>query len=92
METLVIYDITDDRLRTKVSKILKNFGCVRVQKSAFLGDMNRNMRDKLKIELERTIGKDPGNIQIYPLCNKCFGWRESIGDNYEIEEEEIEIL
>ena len=35
--TLVIYDITDDNLRNRVSEVCKDFGLMRIQKSAFLG-------------------------------------------------------
>lgn len=89
METLIIYDITDDNLRNKIATILKDFGCMRIQKSAFLGDLNTNLRDKLKIKLEKILGDEFGNIQIYPLCSKCFGLRKNIGENYNVEEEMI---
>ncbi len=89
METLIIYDITSDSLRNKIATTLKDFGCQRVQKSAFLGELNLNSRDKLKIKLEKLLGDEFGNIQIYPLCSKCFGWRDSIGGNYSLEEEMI---
>lgn len=36
MTYLFSYDITDDRLRLRVSKCLLRYGCVRVQKSVFI--------------------------------------------------------
>ena len=38
----VIYDISENRIRSRVAKLCKNYGLFRVQKSAFLGDLNRN--------------------------------------------------
>lgn len=70
MQTLVIYDIPDDKIRNKISEACKDYGLTRVQYSAFLGDINYNRRDELRQRLRRTLGKKEGNIQIYPLCDK----------------------
>ena len=77
---LVIYDITEDKIRTAISNILKDYGCIRVQKSAFLGDLTSNQRDMLIMELIEALQDDSGNIQIYPLCRTCFSWRKIIGE------------
>ncbi len=70
MQTLVIYDIPDDKIRNKISEACKDYGLTRIQYSAFLGDINYNRRDELRQRLRRTLGKKEGNIQIYPLCDK----------------------
>ena len=44
MQTLVIYDIPDDRIRNKIGEACKDYGLERIQYSAFLGDMNHNRR------------------------------------------------
>ena len=36
MTYLICYDITDDRLRTRLAKRLDNAGCLRLQKSVFI--------------------------------------------------------
>lgn len=51
----VIYDISENRYRSRVAKICKNYGLFRVQKSAFLGDLNRNESDSLTLECEAII-------------------------------------
>ena len=33
-----------------------------------------------------------GNIQFYPLCSKCFALKESIGEIYQIKEEDVTVL
>jgi len=70
VQTLVIYDIPDDKIRNKISEACKDYGLTRIQYSAFLGDINHNRRDELRQRLRRTLGKKEGNIQIYPLCDK----------------------
>jgi len=70
MQTLVIFDIPDDKIRNKIGNACKDYGLERIQYSAFLGDINHNRRDELRQRLRRTLGKESGNIQIYPLCEK----------------------
>ena len=50
----VIYDISENRFRSRVAKICKNYGLFRVQKSAFLGDLNRNESDSLAWSARRS--------------------------------------
>lgn len=92
MDTIIIYDISDDILRSKVSRVLLEYGCMRIQKSAFYGFLNHNTRDKLRLSLERLMKNGEGNIQLYPMCSRCFGMRESVGELYEIEEESVRIV
>ncbi len=91
MDTIIIYDITDNSLRTRVAKTLLGYGCIRIQKSAFYGFMNHNMREKLRLRLEKMMHDQEGNIQFYPLCSKCFSMKESIGEIYEIKDEGVAV-
>jgi CRISPR-associated endonuclease Cas2 len=50
MLTWVIYDIVKDKSRTKIAKFCKEYGLYRVQKSCFLGDLNRNEVDELGLK------------------------------------------
>lgn len=73
-ETLlwVIYDIVEDKKRTRVAKICKNKGLYRVQKSAFLGTLNRNQIDEMKLMFEDIINKDEDSVYIFPMCEDDF--------------------
>lgn len=73
-ETLlwVIYDIVEDKKRTKVAKICKNKGLYRVQKSAFLGTLNRNQIDEMKLMFEDIINKEEDSVYIFPMCGDDF--------------------
>lgn len=92
MDTIIIYDITENTLRTKVAKALLDLGCIRIQKSAFYGTLNHNTREKLKLRLDKIMHGQEGNIQFYPMCSKCFSLKDSIGEIYEVGEEDVTVL
>ena len=92
MDTIIIYDISDNGLRNRVAKALMDYGCIRIQESAFYGFMNHNIREKLRLRLDKMMHGHEGNIQFYPLCSKCFSLKESIGEIYEVREEDVTVL
>jgi CRISPR-associated protein Cas2 len=73
LRTLVIYDIVEDRTRTKIADACMDFGLVRVQYSAFAGGLNRNKREELFLRLRHTLGDEVGKILIQPVCEKDVG-------------------
>lgn len=79
MHILVIYDITDDKTRNKVAEACKDYGLTRIQYSAFEGNANRNRRQELTQRLRRTLGRQQGNIQVIPLCERDLRLRTIIG-------------
>ena len=88
MRYLIIYDITDDNLRTKVSETLRDYGLSHIQYSAFIGSLTRNKLNSLITDLNRLIGDSHENIQIFPLCELCFRGKKMIGKpkTYDIRE------
>jgi len=92
VDTIIIYDISENSLRSRVAKVLLDYGCIRIQKSAFWGAMNHNTREKLRLQLERMMQDREGNIQFYPMCSKCYSMRENIGEIYEIKEEDVSVF
>lgn len=70
MLTLAIYDITDDKRRTDLSKLLQNYGLHRIQYSGFLGDLNPNDREILSNEAGRFVEGETDSVYIIPLCDK----------------------
>ena len=89
--TLVIYDISDDKVRMKVSNICKRFGLSRIQRSAFLGEMTSSRRKDLIKKLKRIL-KGGGNIQIFVICKPDLAVREIIGEGVDYEEERFVIV
>jgi CRISPR-associated protein Cas2 len=67
--TVVLYDITHDRTRTKVSDKCLDFGLARFQYSAFQGPLTRNRREELALVLERLIEVYGGSIALIPVCS-----------------------
>ncbi|MBC7345257.1 MAG: CRISPR-associated endonuclease Cas2 [Clostridia bacterium] len=70
MKTLVVYDIPDDRVRTKVFEACKDYGLSHIQYSAFFGELNHNRRQELYQRLRRVLGQNEGKILICPICDK----------------------
>lgn len=67
---LIAYDITEDKVRVRVAKILLDYG-VRVQYSVFEMDMTEN---ELTIVLKRVraqINEDTDSVLVYNLCAGC---------------------
>lgn len=85
MLTWVIYDITDDKTRSKVSKTCKNKGLYRVQKSAFLGTLNKNQIDELKMICEDVINPDSDSVYIFPMCEDDFKKVKLLGNGFDKE-------
>ncbi len=66
----VAYDITDDKEREKIARLLKNYG-FRVQKSVFECRLTRKDKQRLIDELEG-LNVKTGSIKIYRLE---FSWK-----------------
>ena len=68
----LIYDISNNRIRTKVAKNCKEAGLYRVQKSVFLGSINRNRLDELVMQAEDLIEPATDSVYVFPLCQADF--------------------
>ncbi len=78
MQTLVIYDIPDDRARTRVADACLDYGLLRVQYSAFVGDLSRTHQEELMLQIKKRLGRKPGNIQLFPLDDYTWSRRRVI--------------
>lgn len=70
LSLILIYDIEDDKLRTRAADICLNYGLERIQFSAFFGTLNRNRRQELSLRLQRELGAKSGRIRIIPVCEQ----------------------
>lgn len=68
----VIYDISKNKIRNKVVKITLGKGLYRVQKSVFLGTIERNQLDELKMQISDLIDEETDSVYIFPLCSEDF--------------------
>ena len=74
----VAYDITNDRRRNAVAKILLDFG-TRIQYSIFECNTNRRAYLRLQDRLQDAINPKEDTVTFYHLCRSCEKAIERIG-------------
>jgi CRISPR-associated protein Cas2 len=80
MRVLLLYDITSDRIRTKVATACEDYGLDRIQYSAFFGMLNRNYQEELMLRIGSLLGNDPGRVQLIPISSTEWEKRLEVGD------------
>jgi len=70
MQTYVVYDIVEDRVRKRIADTCLDYGLARVQYSAFCGNLSRDRREALALKLAQRLGRAVGKIEIVPVCDK----------------------
>ena len=78
MFVLISYDIEDDKKRTKVSKLLENYG-TRVQYSVFECLINKEQLKTIKEKTKKIINLDTDSIRFYSICDSCVNRIEIVG-------------
>lgn len=63
----VMYDIENDKARTRIAKYCKQAGLYRVQYSVFLGTVNSNQKDELQLRIEPEINVDTDKVYLFPM-------------------------
>ncbi len=63
----VVYDIQSNKIRNNVVRRCKNRGLYRVQKSVFLGEVEENQLDELKLEIEKLINLNKDSVYVFPM-------------------------
>ena len=88
---LVSYDIPDDRRRTRIAKILKDFGN-RVQKSVFECLLEKREFNRLVERLEKSIDEKEDSVRIYELCSECQEKVAVIGQGTVTKDDDVYII
>ena len=70
VSVVLIYDIENDRLRTRIADACMDYGLERIQFSAFFGKLNRNRRQELALRLRNELGNESGRVRIIPVCEQ----------------------
>ncbi len=70
MQTLVVYDIPNDRVRGKIADVCKDYGLDRIQYSAFLGNLQRTHQEELLKKIAARLGQRPGKVHLFGICEK----------------------
>ncbi|MCG2724904.1 MAG: CRISPR-associated endonuclease Cas2 [Elusimicrobia bacterium] len=82
METnlLVFFDISDDKIRRRISEVCKDYGLNRIQYSVFWGTLTKNKREEFCFKISEEIKVKNAKILIQPICEKCFECAFVIGE------------
>lgn len=76
---VVVYDITDDRVRGRVANALEGFGR-RVQESVFECDLDEKLLGELVARLQTELKpSDDGQLRVYRVCGNCLQASFGIG-------------
>ncbi|OBZ35411.1 CRISPR-associated endonuclease Cas2 [Methanohalophilus sp. DAL1] len=78
MRLAIAYDISENRTRTRVYKILEKYGAWK-QYSVFELEINEIQKLKLEDEIKSQINKGD-RVRIYQLCNRCVRNIRDLGD------------
>lgn len=68
---VVAYDITDDKCRNKIAKILQQYG-VRINYSVFECMFTENQYQKVKQMIASKIDTREDTVVYYQICINCF--------------------
>ena len=87
----ISYDITDNRRRTRLAKLLSNYG-QRVQKSVFECQIDDRQYLRLKRDIEALIDFEEDSVRYYFLCRRCQGNIDISGWGSVREDEDVIIV
>ena len=79
----VVYDISANQRRNKVAKACKQYGLLRVQKSVFLGRLERNRFDELAERCLDLIDEDTDSVYLFPFCQEDFRQVRVLGQGFD---------
>lgn len=66
---MVLYDVSNDRIRTKIATACEDYGLDRVQYSAFYGRLSRTHQEELMLKVAALLQDEPGRIQLVPISS-----------------------
>lgn len=67
MRCLLLYDIPNDRARTRVADACLDYGLERVQWSAFIGELNATYQRELLLKIRTILGRKAAKILLLPI-------------------------
>ncbi len=76
MQCILVYDIPDDAKRLKIADACLDYGLDRIQYSAFVGPLLPTHQEELMLKIKQVLGKRPGNVQLFPLCEEDWHKRQ----------------
>ncbi len=75
-QILLIYDIPNDRVRSKVADACLDYGLDRIQFSAFSGRLNRNHQEELFLKIQALLDDEAGKVWLMPIGDQ--EWKQRL--------------
>lgn len=78
-----MYDIENDKARSRIAKYCKQAGLYRVQYSVFLGSLNGDQKDELELKIEPEINVDTDKVYIFPMSKNELQQTKLLGQAFD---------
>ncbi|MGE0276156.1 MAG: CRISPR-associated endonuclease Cas2 [Nitrospiraceae bacterium] len=92
MLTWVVYDVSATPKRTKIAKACKEAGLYRVQKSVFLGNLERSQMESLALQCQELMTLEKDSLYMFPMCEDDFKKVKLLGQAFDKELVSDEVL
>ena len=79
----IVYDIVEDKLRNRIAKECKKYGLERVQKSVFLGRLEKNRFDEIAEICRDIIDESQDSVYLFPFCQEDFRAIKVLGQGFD---------
>jgi CRISPR-associated protein Cas2 len=80
-QVLLVYDIENDKARTKIASTCQDYGLDRIQYSAFAGQLSRNHQQELMFKIKKLIREGKAKVQLVSISTKDWQNRMEIEEN-----------
>jgi CRISPR-associated protein Cas2 len=77
---ILVYDIVDDKARTKIADACLDYGLDRVQYSVFTGKLSRNHQEELMLRIDELLLETCANVKLIPICET--DWNKMLEVDY----------
>lgn len=68
---VIAYDVTCDKRRTRLAKVLAGYGGERVNYSVFECELRARQYESLRLEILTVIDPEEDRVRYYQLCVDC---------------------
>ena len=91
MQIVLVYDIPDDKRRTRLRKTLLSFGTP-VQYSVFECDLTPRQLARMEKAVRAVMKPKEDNVRYYQLCRSCVQSAEVFGGQPVIERKDVYVI
>lgn len=78
MQALIAFDVTDDKRRYRLTRVLLDYG-ERIQESVFWIDCEDELLDRIRQRVSKVLDVTLDNYWMVPVCGACSKKVETIG-------------